>query len=433
MKRKLSSIEYMIDGNIVYFVRLDGYFQAQRLRAAIARLQYKHPALRMLIREAQDGLYYEFDCAPQIPLRILPRLSENDFRRESAAELRTPFVYDQPQLRVVWLHSDMEQDLLFVTSHRICDGMSVLTIVREVLRFLHKDETPTPYAPISPDDIVGDYQPPHPWKRRISAYMTNAILGLVPNSRGNPVNNEYALEWCASREMSDALRRRCRSEGVSVHAALTVALDRALLAVLGERKMPAWIESPMDARRGRLAMLRSDMLFFGGGSLKLRTGRDPRNDFWVQAAAVHRELRGMIEQELLSIPGRYHFFGMLRPLPDAKIHTLVRIAEALRVNGSWNRFALSNLGDVVVTEPDAPFQIRDLRLYVHSFNIRLLGLVSYLLNGQMRFYYVGDEKCMSRSQGEALQREIMALLLGQIPESTRRQEDTSLDASLLAG
>jgi hypothetical protein len=433
MKRKLSAIEHMIDGNIVYFVRLEGHFRTEQLRSAIARLQSKHPALRMLIREERDGLYYEFDCAPEIPLRILPRVRESDYRSESAAELRTRFSRDRPQLRVVWLRSDQEQDLLFVASHRICDGMSMLTIVREVLRFLYTEEMPAPYAPVSPDDIIGDYQPPHPWKRRIQAHLVNAILGLIPRSRRDPGNNEVCLEWCAGQEMSDALRRSCRSEGVSVHAALTVALDRALFTVLGERKMPAWIESPMDARRGRLAMLRSDMLFYGGGSLKLRTSQNSGGDFWERARAVHGELRGMIEEELLKIPGRFQFFGMLRPLPDARIHTMVKMADMLKINGSWNRIALSNLGDVRVTEPDAPFRLMDLRLYVHSFNIRLLGLVSYLLNGEMRFYYVGDEKCMSPGQAEALQHQMMALLRDEVSESTRRHEETSAGVRQLAG
>lgn len=425
MNRKLSSIEHMIDGNIVYFVRLAGHFQEPRLQSAIARLQYKHPALRMLIREQPDGLYYEFDCAPSIPLRVLPRLNESEYRVESDAELKTRFPHDQPQLRVVWLHSDVEQDLLFVASHRICDGMSMLTLVREVLRYIYKDETPVPYAPISPDDIIGDYQPPHPVRRRMIAHLSNAILGLIPESRNAPGNRELCLEWHASREMSDALRQRCRSEGVSVHAALTVALDRALLAVLGRRKMPAWIESPMDARRGRLSVLESDMLFFGGGSLRLRVSRSAREDFWEQARIVHLEIREKIEQELVNIPGRYHFFGMLRPLSDAKIHTMVRVADGLKVNGSWNCIALSNLGNVVVTEPDAPFRVLDLRLYVHSFNIRLLGLVSYLLNGEMRFYYVCDEKCMRSTQAEALQSEMMALLRKNIPESAWKQKEIS--------
>ena len=44
MRRKLSAIECMIDGNIVYMVRLEGSFQEDRLRSALARVQRKHPA-----------------------------------------------------------------------------------------------------------------------------------------------------------------------------------------------------------------------------------------------------------------------------------------------------------------------------------------------------------------------------------------------------
>ncbi len=410
MRRKLSSIEHMIDGNIVYFIRLEGTFSNGDLRSALARVQRKHPALRMLIRKEKDGLYYEEDCAPAIPLRIVPRRGKEDFRRECEAELSARFPWDQPQLRVVWLQSELEQDLLLITSHRICDGMSMLTIVREVLRSLHSREELIPYDPITTKDIIGDFQPPHPWKRRLQTGVLNAFFRLIPPTRRDGMNREICVEWSAGETLTEALRRRCKSEGVSVHAALAVALDRALLAVLGQKRLPAWIDSPMDARRGRLSALRSDAVFFGGGSFKIRTGQAAETDFWARAREIHEQIRTLIEQELLDISSRYHFHEMLQPLSGAKIHTMVRLADALKINGSWNRFALSNLGNVIVTDADAPFRLKDLRIYVHSFNIRLLGLVSYMLLGEMRFYFVADEKCMSLSQAKALKRELMAMV-----------------------
>jgi hypothetical protein len=414
MRRKLSAIEHMIDGNIVYFVRLEGSVDPERLRQALGRVQRKHPALRTLIREERNGLYYEEDCAPEIPLRILRRMEKDDFRRESHLELTTVFPFDQPQLRAVLLQSERESDLLLVTSHRICDGMSMLTIVREVLRALHKDEDLIPYAPITTRDMIGDYQPPQPWKRKLTAWLVNGIMRLIPRSRRAPENKECCLEWAADRALSDTLKQRCKAEGVSIHAALVVALDRALLTVLGKRKTPALIESPMDARRGRLAALKSDMLFFGGGSLVIPTGRGPELDYWARAREINEQIRRDIEKEMLDIPGRYHFFEMLRPLPSAQMQSLVRAGDALGINGSWNRFALSNLGNVVVSDNDAPFRVTDLRLYVHSFNIRLLGLVAYALNGEMRFYFVSDEKCLSLKQAEGLKDEFMALLRRQL-------------------
>src|SRR6202035_1068140 len=102
-KRKLSTIEQIVEGNITCFVRLEGSFSLEQLRSALDRVQRKHPALRALIREEPDGLYYEADSAPEIPLRIVPRVTEEDYRRECQIEQTTGFVYDQPQLRAVWL------------------------------------------------------------------------------------------------------------------------------------------------------------------------------------------------------------------------------------------------------------------------------------------------------------------------------------------
>src|SRR5882757_10773312 len=303
MRRKLSAIEHMIDGNIVYFVRLEGSVDPERLRLALGRVQRKHPALRTLIREERDGLYYEEDCAPEVPLRVLRRVEEDDYRRESQLELTTVFPYDQPQLRAVMLQSERESDLLLVTSHRICDGMSMLTIVREVLRALHKDENLIPYAPITTRDMIGDYQPPQLWKRKLTAGLMNALLRVIPTSRHTPENKEYFLQWDLNQALSDALKQRCKTEGISVHSALVVALDRVLFTVLN-KKSPKWIDCPIDARRGRrghLAALKSDMLFFGGGSLKIRTGLAPEKQFWARAKMMSEEMRKQAKQELLDI------------------------------------------------------------------------------------------------------------------------------------
>lgn len=181
MKRKLSTIEHLLDGNVTCFVRLEGSVTTSRLRSALARVQRKHPALRALIREEQDGLYYEFDSAGEIPLRIVPRATEDDYRRECQVELTSQFAYDKPQLRAVWLHSELENDLLLTTSHRICDGASIFIIVREVLQSIYTDAELISYEPITVRDIIGDYQPPQPWKRKAVASFLNALLRLIPN------------------------------------------------------------------------------------------------------------------------------------------------------------------------------------------------------------------------------------------------------------
>jgi hypothetical protein len=433
MRRKLSFLEHIVEGNIVYVVRLEGTIDVDRLQSALARVQRKHPALRALIREEPDALYYEADSAPDVPLRILPRVADDDYRRECHAELTTALPYDKPQLRAVWLQSELQHDLLLTTSHRICDGMSMLTLVREVLRALHSDEELIPYEAVTTSDIIGNYQPPRPWKRKLAAGLLNGVLRLIPRSRRTPDNNEQSLEWTADRAFSRGLKERCKAEGTSVHAAFLVALDRALFATFGEKKLPKWIENPVDIRRGRFAALKSDMVFFGGGNFRVRTGQAKEAEFWVRARAMNEAIRRDVEQEVLDIPSNFHFSQMLRPVTRAQVQSAIRLGDALRMNGSWNRFALSNLGTIEVTGSDAPFRTRDLRIYMHSLSFRVLCLVIYTLNGEMRFHCVSDEKCMSRGQMETLERELMAQLRQQVQQPDHRALETPLMPTAVAG
>ena len=441
MRRKLSVIEHMADVNILYFVRLENSFNLDRLRSALARVQRKHPSLRALLREESDGLYCEADCAPEIPLRVIPRVAEDDYRRECQTELTTVFASNKPQLRAVWLHSELESDLLLTTSHRICDAMSMFTIVREVLRSLHTDEEPIPYEPITTRDLIGDYQPQRPWKSKLAASLMNGLLRVIPSSRREPENNEHYLEWRTDRALFDALKLRCKAEGVSVHAVLMVTLERALLAVFGKEKSPKWLINPIDLRRGRFAALKSDMVFFGGGNFKISTAPSPDVEFWARVRAINEEVRSAVEREILAIPSRFHFLEMLRPLASQQIQWIVRLGDSFKFNsgwnrfglshlgnGSWDRFGLSNLGNIVVGDGGSPFGLKDLRLYIHSFNFRLLGLIPYTLNGEMRFYCVSDEKCLSRGEADALRREFMNVLQHQIVQAN----DAACEASRMA-
>jgi hypothetical protein len=282
--------------------------------------------------------------------------------------------------------------------------------VGEVLRSVCCDEELIPYEAVTVRDIAGDYLPSQPWKRRLAAGLINGLLRFVPDSREAPHKSGHSLEWSADWTISNAVKERCRAEGVSVHAALVVTLDRALLAALGKKKLPAWIDNQIDPRRGRLAALKSDMLFPGAGGFRLRTGQDKGADFWAMARVIHREMRGKIERETLEIPSRFHFLNMLCPPTSGQVQSIVRLNYALRRKDGMESFPLSNLGNVAVLDGDAPFRLKDLRVYLHSFRIRAVGLVAYTVNGQMHFYCLSDENCMTGGQVAALRREFMALL-----------------------
>jgi hypothetical protein len=87
-------------------------------------------------------------------------------------------------------------------------------------------------------------------------------------------------------------------------------------------------------------------------------------------------MKGQIDQELLNIPRRLHFIEALRPLTNGQVRSIMRLSEALQFHRR-SSFTLSNIGNIVIDDSRAPYRLRDLRLYVHFFKTRALGLVTY--------------------------------------------------------
>jgi hypothetical protein len=421
MMRKLSTIEHLIDGNITYRLTIDGALPMERLRAALDRVQRKHPALRMLLRSERDGLYYALDAAGPVPLRAAICTSEQVLAGEIAREEATVFAADEPLLRVAWLRTGRGGVLLLTTAHRICDGMSILTLARELLSALHREAPLLPYAPISPLDVARAPDGKGERRQRLVAGVLNGLIALIPPSRRPLRHDSIRREWQMDAGLTAVLKHRCRIEGVSMHAALLAALDQALQAALGKRA-PTRIDNPVDARRGRLSQLKDDMLFFGGGSFKIAVGRERGADLWERARDIYREMGEKIEQEMRDIPGKYHFCEMLKPPSEGKLRSIVRLGDALSRNGNWNQFSFSNLGPITLVDENAPFRLEDFSLSVRSFGIRPLGLVAFALHGRLRFVFMGEEQCMSVAEVDALEQAFMGLLREQAMHRQRAAE-----------
>jgi len=157
------------------------------------------------------------------------------------------------------------------------------------------------------------------------------------------------------------------------------------------------------------------MVFYGGGNFKLNTSPMQNTDFWTRARVINEEIRREVEKEIRDIPSRFHLLEKIRPLSSRKIQSIVWLGDVLKFkyNGTWNRFGLSNLGNIAMDDGDAPFRVKDLCLYVHSFNFRTLGLVPLTLNGEMRFCCMSDEKCLTPDQLDMFKHEFMAVLQDQ--------------------
>jgi hypothetical protein len=113
MKRKMLFFERLmyVDGrtpvNCLMTARIHGDIAAERLESALEKVQGKHPLLRASVVEEGGQPYFAFRASPRrIPVRVIERQTDEDWRNITALEWKTPFDMNSgPMIRVVWMKS----------------------------------------------------------------------------------------------------------------------------------------------------------------------------------------------------------------------------------------------------------------------------------------------------------------------------------------
>ncbi|MGH8082280.1 MAG: condensation domain-containing protein, partial [Lysobacter sp.] len=152
MKRKMMLCERImyVDRDstftIVQAARIRGRLDPAQLRHALDKIQLKHPMLRCSIQDGDPpDVVLENDPAP-IPLRLAERTDDEEWQRQSHLERETRFASDRaPLMRMVWVHGEDRNgepvgELLVACHHVICDGMSMMTLLRETLALCDRPE-----------------------------------------------------------------------------------------------------------------------------------------------------------------------------------------------------------------------------------------------------------------------------------------------------
>ena len=83
-ERKMSGTERrfvpMPNTNVVICARMKGSVSEDALKAAVLAVRHKHPLLGVRIRlDADGGGWFTQDAVPRPPVRILPRVSGDDW------------------------------------------------------------------------------------------------------------------------------------------------------------------------------------------------------------------------------------------------------------------------------------------------------------------------------------------------------------------
>jgi hypothetical protein len=404
----------------VFTVKVAGELDEERLRQALARVQAKHPLLRCVVEEAAGGpRFVLLDRPAPIPLRIVERGGEDDWQTEARREWVTPFdAGREPLVRLVWLRAGEVNELLLVGHHCICDGYSGINLVRECLSVY--DQPEQDLGAYDALGAIGDIVPAAlledgRFRRRVRWKAGILRLTLFLKRRGGkrfgpPIAAEqmYFPRWDTGNATAQALTECCRSEGVTVLAAVSVAFLQAFRDVRGARGL-AKACTMVNARRF-LPELRADAMFGLAPGVALRTkGLPPPRDmstggFWSRARAIKADLTRRVDR---LGAGLYDNLVGLEGLHD-KYASLVAFFESAP---AVRNVTLSNLGRL-----DLPQQYRSFRLervYTPLVMVSPTPANTVVISsfaGQMEFAIISDEQSLPRAQALEIQQRAMEIL-----------------------
>ncbi|WP_223558984.1 condensation domain-containing protein [Chryseobacterium lathyri] len=410
MKRKLLFGERMLLGdgtepfNAVIPFRLRGTFKEENIQHALNQIQRKHPWLRALISHDENNIPW-FEVPERllpIPIRMVVRKGENDWKEESAREWKTLFNYGElPLIRFVWMKGEEVSDMLFSFHHCLCDGGSAMAFLYEFLQLLDR-----PSAEIGVENpILGihDVVPAEVLTNRkqklkakvIGRLAATAIKCIPVNKKAVDRQNDYLIHWKFDKEMSQELIAYCKSQEVTVNTFLCAVLLQAFSKVRGTAAFNK-VSCPVDIRRFA-SQIKEDHIFAFGLMIVVSAN---------QKISFSENLRLMQEsvERKTSKLNPYITMMVMESAHDA----LKNFTKLLKHGKSSNDCMFSNLGRIQI-----PHQYKEFTLDT-IFSPSVIGplgntttMVTSTFNGEMDFSFVGSEGYLPYAEALAIRDEVI--------------------------
>jgi hypothetical protein len=403
-----------LPANVVTAARIRGNVDARALETVLDRLRARHALLAVRVAFAGDGgAAYRPDGVPPLPLRILPRESDDAWLRVVEEESRTAFPLEEgPLARAVLLHSAEGSDLVLCAQHAVTDGRSMIYLLRDILHHLaHPDEEvePLPEPPLITPETV-----PHPprfglvfrglthllnwgWKKK------GLRFGAADRERLHEVFWEKnagarALAGSLSEPETASLVARCREEKVTVNSALWAAFLAAQNEVQGDAEAFRPRAGMAVSTRDRLKVPVGEALGFFASSLTVHLPFDPRVPFWDAA----RDVQARIRAELAATDLFRMLTGdLLHPtLLDAlyfRKYGLIDASMPMKMLKKMNwedvsyGYSITNVGRMEIPTEYGPFELETVHgpYFYSDVNEKVVGVTT--VGGRLTFLMAYDD------------------------------------------
>ncbi|MFX0077089.1 MAG: condensation domain-containing protein [Candidatus Hermodarchaeota archaeon] len=430
---------FMPGYNVIMVARIKGQFSETALRTAIQKIRQRHPLL---------GVHIEFDENHQawftsrntldIPLKVYPRTSDKAWLEACSEENKIPFRLDTgPLLRVIWVKDTSVSELILLGQHAICDGASLVFLMRDLLMYLGDptmevevlDDLPTLDKAANLDQI------------KLNLILRKVIAQLTEIWKSNEIRfvledfeplqtvfnegNFQILTYELSPEETEELIQKSREHKVTVNSVLYSALLSAQLEIEGtEKNYLQNILLPINLRP--YLNLRPDIVGFYAGGESFPHKVTLKKNFWRRTRDLHVYLQKHITMDamlsnakrLFSLPPTWIearsilFLGNKLPESNPKYDKLLevvkkssllqRIVKSNLMEEFQIGLALTNLGNMEI-----PLQYGELELetifFVPPTNLlaeKVIGILT--VGGKLRIVISYLEKYLKTEIAQSL-------------------------------
>lgn len=412
MKRRLMMVERImyVDAqtplNCVFTAKISGVLSEENFRMALAKIQQKHPLLRTVIDDQSEAYPFfteEKEIKP-IPLRMVPRQTEEDWLLESETEWFRLFDEDKkPLARLVWIKGKDVSEILWVMPHCISDGTTGVTLMRELLALL--DDPSYELLPYQAFRSVEEFLPSDfdAGKKKYKAYlyliMARVFFMMQKKSRRKNFGRNYALHRKLDPQVTRQITEKCKTNGISVHALLCAAFMHAFQEIQG-KKAKGKVISPVDVRHF-IPEIRQDHLFAFAPTVELSLQKGTHT-----VVENAKEIKKDLTKKIQKIEARELLWM------GERMHSIVeRMVSMLKSNSGGHDITLSNMGKIDIPRDYKHFTLETIYSPTVAFPwLNSNTLVATTYNQQMDFTFMSNENFLPKEEAIQIKNKAIELM-----------------------
>jgi NRPS condensation-like uncharacterized protein len=237
--------------DIIMMARFNQRISEESLKTSLEKAKLKYPMMSARIEQDNEGnASFAFDCIQDFRVKVLTKKTDSEWFDQAWQEQKEPFdLKNGPLIKFLLLSSTDSSDLVVICHHAICDGLSLVYLIKDIALFINEptmEVQPLPVPPsISGENFVINVKPG--WAYRIIlGYLNRSWNRVKTTFSEDDYRQLYKKYWesrdigmtsiSLSKEMTASLISRCHEEHVTVNSMLTTAFSLAQYDIEGRKQ-----------------------------------------------------------------------------------------------------------------------------------------------------------------------------------------------------